>query len=322
MMFEGSEHVGEKAHFRFLEAAGATDINGTTSFDRTNYFETLPSNQVELALWLESDRMGFPLEELDRARLTNQRDVVRNERRQGENAPYGLTEEAMYHLLFPKAHPYYADVIGSHADIEAARPQDVRKFFQQYYAPNNATMAIAGDFDSAKVKAMVEKYFAAIPAGPPVKKVNVETPPIAGGKRVTVTDAVKLAQLTVGWQAPAAFHPGDADVTLLARILGGGKSSRLYRSLVYRDQIAQSVDCSDDSLALASVAACTITARPNVKPEALETAFDAELESLRASGPTQAELDRARNIVLTRKIQRLQRLGGFGGVADMMNLYN
>src|SRR5579884_164486 len=322
MMFEGSEHVGEKAHFRFLESAGATGINGTTSFDRTNYFETVPSNQVELALWLESDRMGFLLEELDRARLTNQRDVVRNERRQGENAPYGLTEEAMYHLLFPKAHPYYADVIGSHADIEAARLQDVRHFFQQYYAPNNATMAIAGDFDPAKVKALAEKYSGPIPTGPPAKKVSVETPPITAEKRATVTDAVKLSQFTVAWLAPPAFHAGDADSTLLARILGGGKASRLYRRLVYSDQIAQNVDCSDESLALASVASCTITARPGVKPEALETAFDAELERLRADGPTQAELDRARNIVLTRKIQRLQRLGGFGGVADMMNLYN
>ena len=144
MMFEGSEHVGEKAHFRYLEGAGATGINGTTDFDRTNYFETMPSNEVELALWLESDRMGFLLETLDREKLTNQRDVVRNERRQGENQPYELSDEQVYHALFPKEHPYYASVIGSHADIEAARLNDVRGFFHNFYTPNNANLAIAG----------------------------------------------------------------------------------------------------------------------------------------------------------------------------------
>ena len=141
MMFEGSEHVGEKAHIRYLEGAGATGINGTTDFDRTNYFETLPSNQLQLGLWLESDRMGFLLETLDRQKLTNQRDVVRNERRQGEGSPYELGEEEMLHLLFQKGDPYYAAIIGSHADIEAARLNDVREFFKQYYTPNNATLA-------------------------------------------------------------------------------------------------------------------------------------------------------------------------------------
>src|SRR6202789_4054258 len=149
MMFEGSEHVGEKAHIKYVQGAGATDVNGTTDFDRTNYFETVPSNQLELALWLESDRMGFLLEGLDREKLTNQRDVVRNERRQGEGAPYALAGEKIYQLLFPKDHPYYADVIGSHADIEAARLNDVRDFFKHYYTPNNASIAIAGDFDRA-----------------------------------------------------------------------------------------------------------------------------------------------------------------------------
>src|SRR5277367_1635826 len=168
MMFVGSKHVGEKAHFKYLEAAGASDINGTTDFDRTNYFETLPSNQLELALWLESDRMGFLLDTLDRAKLTNQRDVVRNEKRQGEGRPYGIVDEEVYHQLFPKGHPYYADVIGSHADVEAVRLNDVREFFTQYYAPNNATIAIAGDYDPATIKELIEKYFGPIPQGPAV----------------------------------------------------------------------------------------------------------------------------------------------------------
>ena len=168
MMFEGSKHVGEKAHFKYLEQAGATDINGTTDFDRTNYFETIPANQLELTLWLESDRMGFLLDTLDRAKLTNQRDVVRNERRQGEGTPYGIVDEEVFHQLFPKTHPYYGDVIGSHADIEAARLADVREFFKQYYSPNNATIAIAGDFDPSTIKGLLEKYFGPIPHGPEV----------------------------------------------------------------------------------------------------------------------------------------------------------
>ena len=151
MMFEGSKHIGSKAHFRYLEGAGATGINGTTNFDRTNYFETVPSNQLDLALWLESDRMGYLLDTLDGEKLANQRDVVRNERRQSiENRPYGLAEEDIYHELFPKGHPYYAAVIGSHADIEAAQIEDVRQFSEQYYTPNNASIAIVGDFNPGR----------------------------------------------------------------------------------------------------------------------------------------------------------------------------
>ena len=177
MMFEGSEHVGEKAHFKYLEGAGATDINGTTDFDRTNYFETVPSNQLELALWLESDRMGFLLEGLDRVKLTNQRDVVRNERRQGEGTPYDLADEQIYHMLFPQGHPYYASVIGSHADIEAARINDVRDFLQQYYTPNNASIAIAGDFDPAQLKALLTKYFGSNPQRPRSRASHRQNPP-------------------------------------------------------------------------------------------------------------------------------------------------
>ena len=166
MMFQGSKNVGDDAHFKILEGAGASDINGTTDFDRTNYFETLPSNQLELALWLESDRMGFLLETLDQRKLANQRDVVRNERREGENFPYGLVREGLFHQLFPKGHPYYGDVIGSHADIEAARLADVRDFFKTYYAPNNASLAIVGDIDKTKTKELVKKYFGQISGGP------------------------------------------------------------------------------------------------------------------------------------------------------------
>src|ERR1700712_4805206 len=212
MMFEGSEHVGEKAHIKFVQGAGATDVNGTTNFDRTNYFETMPANRLELAMWLESDRMGFLMEGLDRKLLTDQRDGGRNERRQGEGRPYAAADEAVAHLLYPKGHPYYGDVIGSHADIEAARIADIRDFHQQFYTPNNASIAIAGDFNPATLKALLTKYFGPIPAGPPVPPVTVVTPPITQQKRATVTDTVKLPQLTIAWLTPAAYTPGAQDL--------------------------------------------------------------------------------------------------------------
>src|SRR5262245_3280659 len=171
MMFQGSKHVPGDMHFRAVEGAGGSTINGTTGFDRTNYFETLPSNQLELALWLESDRMGYLLDQVDQANLSNQQDVVRNERRQSyENRPYGIVEEALFHELFPKSHPYHALIIGSHADIQAARLEDVKSFFKTFYAPNNASLAIVGDIDKAAVKKLVEKYFGTFKRGEPVTK--------------------------------------------------------------------------------------------------------------------------------------------------------
>src|SRR5246127_431357 len=191
MMFEGSKHVPGSSHFHYLEAAGASDVNGTTDFDRTNYYETLPSNQLELALWLESDRMGYLPDKLDQANLSNQQDVVRNERRQSvENAPYGVVEEGMYHLLFPKSHPYYADVMGSHQDIQSAKLEEVRNFFRLYYAPNNASLAIVGDFKPEQAKELVEKYFGPLKRGEPVPKIKVSTPPITAEKRVVIQDNV------------------------------------------------------------------------------------------------------------------------------------
>jgi len=322
MMFEGSKHVGEKAHFKYLEGAGATDINGTTNYDRTNYFETVPSNQLDLALWLESDRMGFLLETLDKTKLANQRDVVRNELRQDEGQPYDVADEAVGHTLFPKEHPYYANVIGSHADVEAARLNDVREFFRDYYTPNNASVAIVGDFDAKTIKDKIAKYFGPIPAGPAVEKVKVVTPAITSERRVTITDTVQLPRLTVAWLTPEAFKAGDADADMFMSILGGGKTSRLYQSLVYQKQVAQSISCTNQSLMVTSLASCDIVARPGVKLEDLEAATDKEIEALRTSGPTQAELDRVRNQHLSGLIQGLQRLGGFGGVADMMDRYN
>jgi len=323
MMFEGSKHIGAKAHFKNLEAAGASDINGTTDFDRTNYFETLPSNQLELALWLESDRMGYLYDTLDREKLANQRDVVRNERRQSvENAPYGLAEEAVFHELFPKGHPYYASVIGSHADIEAVRLVDVREFFKQYYCPNNASLAIVGDFDKDKVKALVEKYFGSLPAGPAVPKIEATTPPISAEKRLTVTDQVELPRVYMAWITAPIFKPGSTETELIARILGGGKSSRLYKKLVYDLQIAQDVSVESSPYILGSVFVVKATAKAGVKTEDLEKAINSELAAFRIDGPTQTELDGARNTIESGIIGGLENLGGSGGVADRLNQYN
>jgi zinc protease len=322
MMFEGSKHVGEKAHIKYVQGAGATDVNGTTDFDRTNYFETMPANQLELALWLESDRMGFLMEGLDRKLLANQRDVVRNERRQGEGRPYDVANEELFHLLFPEGHPYRAMVIGSHADIEAARIADIRDFHQQFYTPNNASIAIAGDFDAAKLKALLAKYFGPIPAGPPVPPVNVTTPPITSQKRATVTDTVKLSQATIAWLTPAAFTPDSYNVSAGMFALGESKASRLDEALVLKRQVAQSVTCFDDALKLVGTAACQLTAKPGVKLEDLEKIFWEELAKLQSEGPTQEEVEAAKAQALTEKISGLQRLGGFGGVADTLDRYN
>jgi zinc protease len=323
MMFQGSKHVPPDTHFKFLESAGASDINGTTDYDRTNYFETLPANQLELALWLESDRMGYLLDKLDAPQLANQQDVVRNERRQSvENRPYGLADEAVTQLLLPPGHPYYANVIGSHADIQSAKLDDVKRFFTQYYAPNNASLAIVGDIDKAQTKALVTKYFGSLKRGPQVPAITATTPPITAERRKVVTDRVELPRLYVSWITAPIYKPGDADADITAIILGGGKSSRLYKKLVYEKQIAQNVSAQQASLILGSMFQIEVTARPGHTAEELEKAVNEELDGFRASAPETAEIERARNTIETRIIQRLETLGGFGGVADRLNMYN
>lgn len=320
MMFQGSKHVEGDAHFKLLSAAGATNMNGTTSEDRTNYFETVPSNQVELALWLESDRMGYMLDKLDQASLSNQQDVVRNERRQRtENLPYGIVEEAVYHNLYPSTHPYYADVIGSHADIQAAKLADVRSFFQAYYGPNNATIGIAGDFDPAAMKNLVKKYFGTLQRGPEVPKPNVETPRITAERRAVIQDRVELERVYMAWITPKAYAPGNVAGDVAAEILGGGASSRLYKKLVYEKQIAQSVQARQRSAELGSVFRLEATARPGHTAQEIERAINEELERFRREGPEDNEVEAARNLIEMRLMTRLETLNG---VADRLNLYN
>ena len=323
MMFQSSKHVPPDSHIRLLEAAGASNLNGTTDYDRTNYFETVPANQLELALWLESDRMGYLLDKVDQASLANQQDVVRNERRQSvENRPYGLADEALVQALYPKGHPYYGNIIGSHEDIQAAKLEDVKQFFRQYYAPNNASLAIVGDIDPAQAKALVVKYFATLKRGPAVARPSASTPKIAAERRLTVTARVELPRVYMAWLTPPAFAPGDADAEIAATILGGGRSSRLYKKLVYERQIAQNVSAEQNSLTLGSMFEIEATARPGHTVDELEKAIEEELTALRTAPSELREVEMARNTIETNIIGGLERLGGFGGVADRLNLYN
>ena len=321
MMFQGSRHIREN-QTKVLQAAGATGINGTTGFDRTNYFETMPAERLELALWLESDRMAFLLEGLTARNLANQRDVVRNERRQRENTPYSLVWEELYRQLFPAGHPYHATIIGSHADIESARLDDMREFCRQYYVPNNASLVLVGDFDSEEIKHLVDRYFGAIPMGPAVRKPDVATPPILSPKRITVTDRVELPRIYKAWLTPPVYKPGDAEGDVLAQVLAGGRSSRLYQKLVHEKQIAHEVSVEHDSLVLGSVLMLQATAKPGVSLEQLESVLDDELRVMQADGPTPEELERVRNTIHTNFAFGLESVGGMSGIADRLNNYN
>ena len=322
MMFAGSKHLPRGLADRLLEGAGASDSNGGTGYDSTSYYDTVPANQLELALWVHADRMGYLLDVLDQKSLTNQQDVVRNERRETvENEPYGIVEEALNHALFPPEHPYYASVIGSHTNIQNAKLADVRDFFTRYYGPNNASIVIAGDIDKVKARALVAKYFGSLKRGPDVPRPQVTTPPITEERRLTVPDRVELPRVYMGWLTPPAYQPGDAELSVAAQILAGGKSSRLYQSLVYERQIAQDVDADQDARALASTFLVEVTARAGHTAQELEAAIDAELDALREHGPTAQEVERARRQIETAMLTGLEQLGG-DGLADQLNHYN
>lgn len=323
IMFQGSRNVPEDAFFPILEAAGAPMVNGTTDFDRTNYFETVPSNQLELALWLESDRMGFLLDTLSQDRLDNQKAVVRKERQQSvENVPYGKADERLFQLLYPAPHPYNGVVIGTHQDLEAATLGDVTDFFRTWYAPNNATLAIVGDFDRDQALALVNRYFAEIPAGPTPPELVIQTQPITAERREAMTDKVELPRVTMAWITPAVLQPGDAELILAGRVLSEGKSSRLYTELVEKQQIAQSVSAWQYSLHQGSVFGIELTGKPGQDPAKLEAEAWKVVEKLRADGPTPTELARALRGMQAQVLRGLESLGGFGGKADVLNHYN
>jgi zinc protease len=320
MMFTGSKHIRRGRADELLSAAGVSDSNATTSFDRTNYFDTVPSNQLELALWTHADRMGYLLDSLDQTALTNQQDVVRNERRQSyENRPYGIVDEAMFHALFPQGHPYRPAVIGSHVDIQSARLADVRDFFKHYYRPNNATLVICGDFDTATAKRLVQKQFGSFKRGADVPPPAVATPALVSEQRLIVTDQIELERVDLAWLTPPKFKSGDAELAIAASILAGGKASRLYQKLVYDLQVAQDVSADQDSYALTSIFDVQAVARAGHTAAELQPLIDAEIAALAADGPTAAEVERARNQIERSLYQGLQKVGGR---ADQLNLYN
>ena len=322
MMFAATKHAPRGLVDKLFEGAGATDSNGSTDFDRTNYYDTLPSNQLELALWAHADRMGYLLDVLDQKALTNQQDVVRNERRESvENHPYGIVEEALFQNLFPTSHPYHANIMGSHADIQSAKLADIRDFFTRYYTPNNASLIIAGDIDKAAARALVAKYFGTFKRGADVVKPVVATPVISAERRVTVADRVELERVIIGWLTTSAYQPGDAELSIAAQILAGGKASRLYKSLVYDKQLAQDVSATQNGYALSSVFEVDVTARPGHTAAEIEAAIDAELDLLIAAGPSEKEVQRAQYAIETSLLMSIEKIGG-EGLADILNEYN
>ena len=321
LMFEGSKHVPEGAFDTWLEGAGA-DNNGSTTVDRTNYYVDGPANALELMLFLESDRMGYLLDTMTPERVNGQRDVVKNERRQSyENRPYGMPELELDSMLFPKSHPYSWSTIGSMEDLSAASHQDVQEFFRTYYAPNNASLVIAGDIDAAQTKTLVEKWFGEIPRGQPVLPVAPPAAMLTGVTRKTMIDKVQLPRLYLGWLTPATFRPGDAALDVVASLLSGGKNSRLYKRLVYDLQIAQDVAAYQQSQALGSVFMIQATARPGKSLDEIQKIVDEEIDRLAATPPAARELERVRNSIEATFLRRAERVGGLYGKADQMNAY-
>ena len=320
LMFEGSQHY-DKGYFHPLQKAGAL-LNGSTNPDRTNYWEVVPTNALELALWMESDRMGYLLPALTVQKFENQRDVVMNERRQTyENRPYGLATMAVTAALFPPDHPYHWLTIGETADLKAATFEDVRAFFQRYYHPSNASLVVAGDINTADALERVHAYFDEIPAGPVPGPIN-------GGAgldsevRLVLEDRVEFPRLYLAWHSPAMFAPGDAEMDLLSDLIANGKVSRLYRSLVYEQRIATEVMAFQNSRELTGFWQIVATAAPGRTLEELDAAINEELSKLLDEGPTPEEVERGRVQAEAQFVYRLQTLGGFGGKSDQLNAYS
>ena len=322
IMFMGSEHVPTGEFDRLLEAAGA-DNNGSTTEDRTNYYEDGPANALPLMLYLDSDRLGFLLPEITADKVDIQRGVVQNERRQSyENRPYGLAQENILERLFPPNHPYHWPVIGSMKDLEAATLDDVRRFFQTYYTPNNSTIAIAGDISPRDARALVQRYFGDIPRGPAVTRTPVPPLHLTTDVAAVLEDRVQLPRVYDAWHTVKAFADDDATLDVVANVLAGGRSSRLYRRLVYELQIATDVAAFQDGTRIDGKFEIFATARPGHELGELQRVIDVELRKLADQGPTAREVERARNTFEAQFLSRMERVGGFGGKADQLNFYN
>lgn len=320
LMFQGSENMNAD-FFTPLQKIGA-QVNGTTNFDRTNYFEGVPSEYLPLALWLEADRMGWLLPALTQEKLDNQKDVVRNERRQRyENTPYGEVWVWMMENVFPPDHPYHVPTIGRHEDIEAATMEDVSAFFKTWYVPNNASLSIVGDFEASQARLLVQRYFGDIPRGPQPSPRSSATLPadwLSAEKVVEKTDDVPHARVWLAWISPASLQPGDAELDFLSDILSSGQDSRLYRALVKDKQIARSVSAYQASFLINSVFVIEATVADGHDTTELVAAIDEVLAEVRASGPTPEEVDVSR---LNWKVNFYGGLQTIAAKADLLNLY-
>jgi len=326
IMFQGSKNAPND-YFSFVERAGANlregGVNGTTNFDRTNYFATVPSGNLEFLLWLESDRLATLAQAMTQQNLDNQREVVRNERRQSlENVPYGRAFMLITENLYPAGHPYSWDVIGSHEDLIAASLDDVKEFFLRYYTPNNLSLTIAGDFDVAEARRMVEKYYGGVAPGPLLERPARWTPALSAEKIVEVRDRVAQERTYLSWPALPWFEPGDANLDIAARILSEGLSSRLNRALVYDSQLCSDVAAYNQSLEIAGVFGIVATARPGENLEAIERKIGEIISLFSQEGPTSEELERSLTKWEFDFVTGLERIGGFGGKADILNRYN
>ncbi len=321
VMFEGSKHH-DKSFFEPLQKVGAS-LNGSTTTDRTNYWETIPSNYLALALWLEADRMGYLLDALDQKRFDVQRDVVKNERRQSyENRPYGMAHLLLQSAVFPTPHPYSWPVIGSMEDLNAATLDDVRSFFSHYYAPSNASLAIAGDFAPDEARRLVESYFGDIPPGAAISRVGRMESELSGRVSLTMRDKVQLPRLYLVWPTGPIFDSDEASLSMLSSVLGDGKSSRLYRSLVYEKQIARDVGVFHHAQEIAGEFHLQVTLNEGHSLDEAESVARDEIERILREPLNDEELARAKNRIQSAHVRQLERIGGFGGRADQLNYYN
>ena len=322
LMFEGSKNVVEGEFDTLLESAGGNN-NGSTDTDRTNYIIDVPANALDLALFLESDRMAYLLDTMTPERVDGQRDVVKNERRQSyENRPYGMASLELDEMLWPETHPYSWPTIGHMEDLTAASYDDVVAFFKTYYAPNNASLVLAGDLDFDAARSLVEKWFNEIPRGVDVAPIAPPAAKLTEVKRATLTDRVRLTRLYLAWLTPRRFAPGDATLDVVSAVLADGKNSRLYKRLVYDDQIAQDVSAFQFSGALGSSFQIVATARPGHTAAEMQKAIDEEVARLQREPPDSREVERALNQIEASFYRSMERVGGFDGKADQLNDYS
>lgn len=321
LMFEGSKNVPEGKFDEWLEAVGGNN-NGSTNTDRTNYWETAPSNALELVFFIDSDRMAYLTDVMTQEKLDGQRSVVKNERRQSyENQPYGLSWEIISKNLYPEGHPYNWTTIGSMDDLNAASLEDVMKFFRLYYAPNNASLAIAGDINIDETIKLVEKWYGEIPRGKPVPPIDPPAAKLTEEKILVHEDNVQLPRVYMSWITPAFYHPGDTEMDLLARIFTAGKDSRLYKRLVYELQIAQDVIGFQNSNKLSSEFFIIATAKAGHTLDELKKVIQEEIDKIKTEPPTERELQKVVNQTEAEFLDKLESIGGFGGKADLLNQY-